>query len=80
MIVTISISKFIFELPVPVTAFSQTMENDISTNAEETTRITGMAACTKKAFVWQMILLLNHLQKNEDHTQINFCDDILFAL
>ena len=37
-------SKFILELPVPVTAFIQTTETDMTTRAVDTTRSTGMAA------------------------------------
>ena len=45
----ISDNRFIFELPVPVTAFIHTTEIDIKTNAEETTRSTGIAACIKSS-------------------------------
>ena len=42
--VTASINKFTFVLPVPVTALSQIVENDISNKATDTIRKTGMAA------------------------------------
>ena len=45
----VSISKFIFVLPVPITAFNQTTEKLINTNAVETTRNTGMADCIKSS-------------------------------
>src|SRR6478609_3171124 len=41
--------RFIFELPVPVTAFIHTTEIDINTNALDTTRNTGMAAVIKSS-------------------------------
>lgn len=42
--------RFTSVLPVPVTAFSHTVEKDIMMSAMETTRITGIAASSKPAF------------------------------
>ena len=49
MIAAISLYRFTFVLPVPVTAFSQITDTDINTSATDTIRITGMAAVIKSS-------------------------------